>query len=70
LERLNRPCQYAFVFRHAIEVLDDLTQLAPQSLQWYNQERFHSGLGDKMPWQQLVTDAAVPSSQVEEIFEA
>ena len=53
--------QYDFVFRHEVEVLDDLKQLAPQFQTWYNQERLHSTLGYEVPWQRLVADAAVPS---------
>ena len=43
-------------------MLDDLKQLAPRFQQWYNQERLHSSLGYQVPWQQLITEAAAPSS--------
>jgi transposase InsO family protein len=61
LERLNRTFKYEFVFRHEVEVLDDLKRLGPQFQQWYNQERLHSSLGYEVPWQQLTAEAAVLS---------
>ena len=61
LERLNRTFKYDFVFRHEVDRLDDLKELARQFQQWYNQERLHSSLGYQVPWQQLVADATVPS---------
>jgi putative transposase len=51
LERLNRTFKYDFVFRHEVEVLDDLKRLGSQFQQWYNQERLHSSLGYEVPWQ-------------------
>jgi len=61
LERLNRTFKYDFIFRHEVNVLDDLKRLAPQFRQWYNQERLHSSLGYRTPWQKLLADAATPS---------
>ncbi len=61
LERLNRTFKYGFVFRHEVDVIADLEQLVPQFQKWYKQERLHSSLGYKVPWQQLLADAALPS---------
>ena len=61
VERLNRTFKYDFVFRHEVDVLDDLKQLAPRFQQWYNQEWLHSALDYGVPWQVLLADAAVPS---------
>jgi putative transposase len=61
LERLNRTFKYEFVFRHEVDVFDDLKQRASQFHHWYNQEHLQSSLGYQVPWHHLVADAAVPS---------
>ena len=61
LERLNRTFKYDFVFRHQVDVIEELVRLAPQFQQWYNKGRLHSSIGYKVPWQHLLADAAPPS---------
>lgn len=61
LERLNRTFKYDFIFQHEVNVLDDPKGLAPQFRQWYNQERRHSSLAYRTPWQKLLADMTTPA---------
>ena len=70
LERLHRPCKYACVFRHEVEVRADRKRLGPQWQQWSNQARLPSPLGYEVPWQKLVAEATATSEQVEEMLGA
>ena len=53
LERLNRTFKHDFVFWHEVDNLADLKGIVPKFRRWYNQERIHSSLGYKTPWQVL-----------------
>ena len=57
LERLNKTFKHDFVFWQEVNTLADLKEIVPKFRRWYNQERIHSSIGYKSPWQVLEKQA-------------
>jgi transposase InsO family protein len=59
LERLNKTFKHDFIFRHELDTLMELKKIVPKFRRWYNQERIHSSVGYKTPWQVLEKQATL-----------
>jgi putative transposase len=58
LERMHRTFKYDYAFKHEITSLQELQAVCDGFKLWYNQQRLHSALGYKTPYNMLTKEAA------------